>query len=293
MRKWLFALFATVFIAGLAPFDAEARRLGGGKPVGTQRQALPEKPATAPAAAPTQQAAPAAAAAGTAAAAAKPGMGRWLAPLAGLAAGLGLAYLLGDQLGSFVMALLIGVLLIAAVMFLVRRFAKPREQAAGPQGMRYATIGNETVAAPPPSQATGGAAEPSFRAQFARRIPEGFNADAFVREAKKSFIALQAANDRGEAASIRDFVTDEMYEHLKADIDARGGASQQTDVVTLDGELLEVVTEGDMHWASVRFSGTLREEAGTAPQPFAEVWNLQKSARGDSGWLLAGIQQVQ
>jgi predicted lipid-binding transport protein (Tim44 family) len=292
MRKWILAVFASIFVAGLAPFDAEARRLGGGKPVGTQRQALPDKPATAPAAAPTQQAAPAAAAAGTAAAA-KPGMGRWLAPLAGLAAGLGLAYLLGDQLGSFVMALLIGFLLIAAVMFLMRRFAKPGGQAAGPQGMRYATIGNETVAAPPPSQATGSAAEPSFRAQFARRIPDGFNADAFAREAKKSFIALQAANDRGDAGAIRDFVTDEMFEHLKTDIEARGAAGQQTDVVTLNAELLEVVTEGEMHWASVRFSGMLREEAGGAPQAFQEVWNLQKSARGDSGWLLAGIQQVQ
>ncbi len=288
MLKWICSVFAFAIVAALTPFDAEARRIGGGKPIGTQRQALPDKPA----AAPTQQAAPAAAPA-AAGAAAKPGMGRWLAPLAGLAAGLGLAYLLGDQLGSFVMALLLGVLLIAAVTYVMRRFGKPPAQAAGPQGMRYATIGNETVAAPPPSQATGGPAEPSFRAQFARRIPEGFDVDAFVREAKKSFIALQAANDRGDAESIRDFVTDEMFQHLKGDIDARGGASQQTDVVTLNGELLEVVTEGDMHWASVRFSGSLREDAGGAPQAFAEVWNLQKSARGDSGWLLAGIQQVQ
>ncbi|MFO1363069.1 MAG: Tim44-like domain-containing protein [Burkholderiales bacterium] len=292
MTKWICALFTFAFVAALAPFDAEARRLGGGKPIGIQRQAAPDKPATAPAATPAQQTAPAAAAGGTAGAA-KPGMGRWLAPLAGLAAGLGLAYLLGDQLGSFVMALLIGVLLVAAVTFLMRRFGKPQGQAAGPQGLRYAAFGNETVAAPPPSQATGGAAEPSFRAQFARRIPDGFNAAAFAREAKKSFVALQAANDRGDVEAIRDFVTDGMFEHLKADIAARGGAGQQTDVVTLDAELLEVMTEGDMHWASVRFSGSLREEAGGAPEPFAEIWNLQKSARGDSGWLLAGIQQVQ
>jgi predicted lipid-binding transport protein (Tim44 family) len=290
MRKWLFTLFAVVFLAGLAPFEAEARRLGGGKPIGTQRQAAPDKPVTAPAAAPTQQAAPAAGAA-AAGSAAKPGMGRWVAPLAGLAAGLGLAYLLGDQLGAFVTALLIGIALIAAVMLLMRLFVKPRPQAA-PQGMRYASIGSETVAAPPPSQTTGIAAEPSFRAQFARRIPERFNTDAFVREAKKSFIALQAANDRGDADAIRDFVTDEMYQHLKSDIDARGAAGQQTDVVTLNAELLEVVTEGDMHWASVRFSGLLREESAGAPQSFAEVWNLQKSAKGDSGWLLAGIQQL-
>lgn len=292
MTKWICALFTFAFVAALAPFDAEARRLGGGKPIGIQRQAAPDRPAAAPAATPAQQTAPAAAAGGTAGAA-KPGMGRWLAPLAGLAAGLGLAYLLGDQLGSFVMALLIGVLLVAAVTFLMRRFGKPQGLAAGPQGLRYAALGNETVAAPPPSQATGGAAEPSFRAQFARRIPDGFNAAAFAREAKKSFVALQAANDRGDVEAIRDFVTDGMFEHLKADIAARGGAGQQTDVVTLDAELLEVMTEGDMHWASVRFSGSLREEAGGAPEPFAEIWNLQKSARGDSGWLLAGIQQVQ
>jgi predicted lipid-binding transport protein (Tim44 family) len=134
-------------------------------------------------------------------------------PLAGLAAGLGLAYLLGDQLGSFVTALLFGVLAIAVVMMLMRLFRKPGQQAA-PQGMQYAGIGNETVAAPPPSQVTGGPAEPSFRAQFARRIPDGFNADAFVREAKKSFIALQAANDRGDAGrSATSSPT--MFQHLK------------------------------------------------------------------------------
>ncbi|HSD53901.1 MAG TPA: Tim44-like domain-containing protein [Burkholderiales bacterium] len=286
MKKWFLALFAFVFFAGLAPFEAEARRLGGGRPIGVQRQAVPDKPVTPPAAAPAQQAAPAGATA-----APKPGMGRWLAPLAGLAAGLGLAYLLGDQLGTVVMALLLGILGIAVVSLVMRLILKPRQQGA-PRGLQYAGIGNETVAAPPPSQATGVAAEPSFRAQFARRIPEGFDADAFAREAKKSFIALQAANDRGDAAAIRDFVTDEMFQHLKGDIDARGAARQKTDVVTLNAELLEVVTEDDMHWASVRFSGMLREDTGGAPQSFAEVWNLQKSARGDSGWLLAGIQQL-
>lgn len=289
MTKWICALFTFAFVAALAPFDAEARRLGGGKPIGIQRQAAPDKPATAPAATPAQQTAPAAAAGGTAGAA-KPGMGRWLAPLAGLAAGLGLAYLLGDQLGSFVMALLIGVLLVAAVTFLMRRFGKPQGQAAGPQGLRYAALGNETVAAPPPSQATGGAAEPSFRAQFARRIPDGFNAAAFAREAKKSFVALQAANDRGDVEAIRDFVTDGMFEHLKADIAARGGAGQQTDVVTLDAELLGIETTATDYLASVRYTGMIREDEGAEAKPFDEVWVLAKPLSG-GGWMLAGIRQ--
>jgi len=65
-----------------------------------------------------------------------------------------------------------------------------------------------------------------------------------------------------------------------------------TDVVSLDARLLELVTESGMHWASIRFSGLIREEAGAAPQAFEEVWNLQKPERGDAGWMLAGIQQV-
>ena len=46
------------------------------------------------------------------------------------------------------------------------------------------------------------------------------------------------------------------------------------------------------HWASVRFSGTVREAPRREPESFAEVWNLVKPADGSSGWLLAGIQQM-
>jgi predicted lipid-binding transport protein (Tim44 family) len=63
-------------------------------------------------------------------------------------------------------------------------------------------------------------------------------------------------------------------------------------VVTLDASLIEVVTEGRLHWASVRFSGAIREDAGATATPFEEIWHLQKPMDGSSGWLLAGIQQV-
>ncbi|MGH8697137.1 MAG: Tim44 domain-containing protein, partial [Burkholderiales bacterium] len=203
--------------------------------------------------------------------------------------GLGLAYLFGEQLGTILMIMLLALAGVAVVGLLARAFLKPRAQAA-PGGMQYATLGNETVAAPPPSQS--GVPLPDFRSQFAPRIPAGFNADVFLREAKKSFLALQEANDRGDAEGIRDLVTDEMFEHLKRDMAERGGARQATDVVSLDARLLELVTESGMHWASIRFSGLIREEAGAAPQAFEEIWNLQKPERGDAGWMLAGIQQV-
>ena len=63
-------------------------------------------------------------------------------------------------------------------------------------------------------------------------------------------------------------------------------------MVALEADLLEFVTEGDRHWASVRFSGTVREAPRAEAEAFTEVWNLVKPADGSSGWLLAGIQQM-
>ena len=57
--------------------------------------------------------------------------------------------------------------------------------------------------------------------------------------------------------------------------------------------MLGVEDRGSEYFASVRFSGTVREAAGSAPEEFQEVWNLVKPADGSSGWLLAGIQQMQ
>jgi predicted lipid-binding transport protein (Tim44 family) len=285
MKRFLVALFALFVGVGLTLDAAEAKRLGGGKSLGAQRSMDAPQKATPPAAAPQQQAAP-----GQAAPQPRSGMGRWLGPLAGLAAGLGLAALFGDQLAPLMGALALGLIVAAAVFLLMRLFGRRAQPQQG--NLRYAGIGQETVAAPPPSQhvpAFGAAGAP---AASGAKIPPGFNAEGFLRQAKKSFLDLQAANDAGNLDAIRDFVTDELFESLKQDVTARGPAPQQTDVVTLNAELLELVTEGADHWASVRFSGMLREEGTGAPTHFEEIWNLRKPADGSAGWLLAGIQQA-
>jgi predicted lipid-binding transport protein (Tim44 family) len=291
----MMALAGIAFGLGLAIQDAEAaRRLGGGKSIGSQRESVTQRQATQPPARDAQQAqAPSAA---PQAAQPRPGMGRWLAPLAGLAAGLGLAYLFGDQMGTILTALLLGLALafVAALVMraLARKGPQPAMQGAGGGLTRYDGMGSETVAAPPPSQTTPAGSEPDYRAQFTRRIPEGFNVDAFLRQAKKSFIELQSANDRADMQAIRELATDEVANAIRDEIAARGETRQHIDIVTLNADLLELVTESGMHWASIRFSGMLREEDGGVPTPFEEVWNLQKPAAGDAGWLLAGIQQV-
>ena len=91
---------------------------------------------------------------------------------------------------------------------------------------------------------------------------------------------------------IREFVSPEVFAEIKVQLDERGDEAQQTDVVTLDAELLEVLTEGNRHVASVHFSGMIRERVGAAAEPFAEVWNLSKPIAGERGWVISGIQQI-
>ena len=114
----------------------------------------------------------------------------------------------------------------------------------------------------------------------------------FVRQAKINFLRLQEANDRGDLDTLRDVCTDAMYESLREDLAARGHVAQHTGIEGLEAALIEVVTEGEHHLASLSFSGTSRDTAEAAPQAFQEIWHLQKPVSGNSGWLLAGIQQV-
>jgi predicted lipid-binding transport protein (Tim44 family) len=201
--------------------------------------------------------------------------------LGGLALGGMLGYLFaGNGMGGI---LLLVLLAIAAVM-VFRMLSRRRE---APQRVQYAGLGHDTVSAPPPAQAAG-----LNMQSTASRLPTGFDAGSFLRGAKMNFVKLQVANDQGKVDDIREFTTDEMFEALRRDIAERGAEAQQTDVEALDAELLEVTTEGDRHWASVRFSGRVRETSAAAPTDFAEVWNLVKPANGSSGWLLAGIQQM-
>lgn len=152
-----FSLAAAVLVLGLsmAVSDAEAaRRLGGGKSSGMQRQNTTQQaPAgttgQTPASPNAATAAAAPAAAGAAGAAAAQSKRSWMGPLAGIAAGLGLAALashlgLGEAMGNMLM---IGLLVMAGLMlvgFIMRRRAAAAAGNAGTGGrggLAYAGAG--------------------------------------------------------------------------------------------------------------------------------------------------------
>lgn len=289
MKHLLLSLIVAVFTLGAVIPEADARRLGGGGSFGMQRQATPapapRQPAAQPATRPAQQPATA-------------GNRSWMGPVAGLAAGLGLAALfshlgLGEELGSL---LLIALFIFGAVM-LFRMLSRRAQGAQGAQRLQYAAA----TAAPgggaaslrtafdttPVSHASeGGAPSPVAGAH-----PD-FDAEGFARQAKLNFIRLQAAHDEANLDDIREFTTPEMFAEIRLQLTEHHRPGQRTDVVDLNADVIEVVEEDDHYIVSVRFSGLIREDRDTTPAAFDEVWHLTKSRKDDRGWVIAGIQQI-
>jgi len=280
VKPFLISLFAVFLTFAFATHDAEARRLGGGKSFGMQRSA-PAKQEAAPA--PQRQQT-----AGTPAPA-TPQKRSWMGPIAGLAAGLGLAALashfgFGEGMANFLMLALLAMAAFMLFRFLMRRSAPttPAMQYAGMPASAMNPASSKFEQAP---AGAFGSPIPTF--------PPGFDAEAFVREAKLNFIRLQAAFDAGNLDDLRAFTSPEVFAEIRMQLAERGAAAQTMDVMALDAEVLEATDEDGRHVVSVRFTGMVRETADDlGATPLDEVWHLSKPAQGQGGWVIAGIQQA-
>jgi len=297
MNKFFVALCALLVTLTLSIPEAEAARLGGGRNTGMQRSFTAPQRSTAPSAptAPQQATAPAPQAP-TGAPAAQPAPKRnWMGPLAGLAAGIGLAALashfgFGEGLANVLL-----IALLAMVAMVVIRMIFSRRPAPAAEPLQYAGVGGPAMGPVPTAETGGSTVTPPAAAGVAAAVPSipaDFDVEGFLRVAKLNFVRLQAANDQGNLDDMREFLAPEMFAEVQLQLSERGGKPQQTDVVQLNADLLEVVSEAGRHIASVRFHGLLREEKDAAPAPFDEVWNLSKPLDGSRGWMVAGIQQL-
>lgn len=313
IRLMLIAIIG-MFILALLPQEAEAKRMGGGRSFGKQSQSV-SKRFQAPAQNRQSQNAsqqPNSAAAGNAAT----NRNRWLGPIAGIAAGLGIAALLSHLgLGGALASMMANLIVIALVAFLViwiaRKFLGKRQTPA------YANAGNNSPSfgtsqkpnSIPPSPFSfdsnknhsqnisqnipNTANDISIADSSPWGIPEDFDQHAFLQNAKKQFIRLQASWDEGNLNDIRNFTTAEMFADAQIELSERAGQLNRTEILDLEAELLGIEQTSKEYIASVLFVGNVREEGVT--KPLNEVWNLTR-LRNDqekSGWLLAGIQQSQ
>lgn len=314
MFSSLSRLLAVTIIAGsgltmtAVAFDAEAKRAGGGSSMGRQStNVMQQRQATTPPAATAATAGATAAATGARAAGS-----RWLGPLAGIAAGLGIAALLshfglGGALADLLTIALIAGLAFFAIRFIMRRMSgQPNlaTQAAG-QAPHQGALANRSAQPeqsmmrqsfePVGGQASVGSAiasQPSTQdtAVGSWFIPADFDQATFLSESKKQFVAIQRYWDQADQKALSEVLTDDMFAEFSEQLSRRQGTST-TEVVLLNAELLGIEKTADGYLASVCFSGMIREDENPEASGFEEVWNLYKGSTG--GWLLAGIQQPQ
>ena len=259
MKKFISTLIIIFVAWGLLLSDADARRFGGGRSFGMQRSSSSyARPSMNPGAAATQ-----------------PG-NKWLGPLAGLAAGGLLASLfMGHGLASG----LLSWILVGGVCLLVFNWFA-RRNSANPQFSAVRSNYNNPVVNP----------FTAVNATSGSNYPTGFDPADFLRNAKVQFIRLQAAYDTKNVTDLRDFTAPEVFAEIQMQFQERTDAVNQTDVVSLDAELMDVATAPDGILASVRFSGSIREEANAPAAPFTETWHFQKN-NSVQKWLLVGLQQ--
>lgn len=322
MKKsnWL-AVAAAAFLAGAPIIEAEAKRLGSGSSFGrvapgsSAKQAVPAKPAqpqAAPQAAKPATANPAAAQAAT--------RSSWMGPIAGLAAGLGLAALASYLgFGEELMSLMLIILAVVVVFAVFRMLAGRRQASAGQYGqpaMAKTGYGNNELGAEArpsnvswPTQLGGSAGGSAGARSYAGVTGVGGAAQVaatdvsaeeiaqFVKVASEQFNKLQSIWDSGDIHTLAEFCTPEMTRELSHQIAGRKGSQNLTQVVQLDSEWLGMADSQDdfgkpVDEVHIRFSGLIREAADAAASDFNEIWTLHRVKNGDTGWQLAGITQV-
>lgn len=306
MKKWFPLLAAGIMALSIATNADAARRFGGGMSFGrpapvqmapAQKGGFQSAPQSRPQAAPQQKTAPA----GAAAKPASP----WKGMLMGAAAALGIAALahflgIGSELGTIVLMALIA---LAAVTLLKMFFSRRRRQAVGvsdgqmPQH-EEPIRGQEPAVSQISQFQTSGARAGSVLDEFSGNSPEkpadipaGFDRSAFLEECKKNFGKLQDAWSTGNVLQLSEFCTDEVFTVLTHQLRDRHGETLTIRIQSLSAELTSLSVEGAEYVAAVRFTGRL--DVSGDIEEVDEIWSLVHSVSdAGSGWLLAGIQQV-
>lgn len=266
MRTVFSCLLIAILTFGLVVNEAAAKRFGGGRSFGVQRSynslfsSYPKQ--------------------NNKAFGQRSNTSKWGGVLGGLMAGGLLASLfMGNGLGSGLLSwLIVGSLLFFLVGFL-RRKMQPGFQTSQNKAYRQASF----------NQPSSPYADNYQNVANSSAYPATFDSEAFLRDAKVKFIRLQAAYDQKNLQDLNDFTAPEVFAEIKVQLEEQGDALNQTEVINLNAELLDVSTQVDSTIASVRFTGTIKENNEPATQ-LDEIWHFRKFNNTDN-WVVGGVQQ--
>lgn len=280
MQRFLSIALAMCLSLGLTmSFDAEAKRMGGGKSFGSapshQARQAPTQQTTTPATAGRQ---PAAAS----------GASRWLGPLAGLAAGGLLASMfMGD---GFEGLQIMDMLIFGLIAFLLFRFLAARRRQAQPVAAGGVPYQREMPTQAAPSSIFGGSSA-AAAIKPVINVPAWFNEQSFVSAGREHFLSLQQHWDANEMDKIAEFVTPQLLEFLSRERADLGDGFQSTYVDNLDVQLDGVDDLSDKTVATLTFTGVAKTSRFDQGEVFSESWRMERAVGDNQPWLVAGIRQ--
>ncbi|KTD37526.1 transmembrane protein [Legionella moravica] len=266
MRHFLSYFLIALLSFGLVINEASAKRFGGGRSFGVQRSQSSlfssHKPQN------------------TASMGQKANKSKWGGMLGGLLVGGLLASLfMGHGLANGLMTwLILGSVIFFVISFLRRRM-QPGFQSSQSNAFRQNSFNHFTQ---PNSDSSSNS--PHFTSN-----PVDFVSESFLRNAKVNFIRLQAAYDSKNLQDIQTFTTPEVFAEIKMQLEERGDEPNKTEVINLNAELLDVSKQTLSTIASVRFTGSIKEN-DEAIAPLDEIWHFYQFTNSKA-WVVGGIQQ--
>lgn len=274
MQKFL--SIALAMCIGLSvSIDAEARRFGGGKSFGVEPKHRQVQKQQQP-----KQTRPKQNQSGTGAASS--GAGKWLGPLAGLAAGGLLASMLFGE--GFEGLKILDILLIAGAAFITLRLLaarnRPQLQAAAGPAMQREMPANNLFGS-----------QPANAPQQVMQAPAWFDAQSFIDAAREHFNQLQQHWDGNEMEQVAEYVTPQLLTFLQKERASLGDGYQSTYIDDLDVQLDGVEELEQNTVATLTFSGTAKTSRFDQGEAFSESWRMERAHGDNQPWLIAGIRQ--
>lgn len=267
MRNVLVCLMAITLSLGLFSSDVFAKRFGGGRSFGVQRShhSLFSSPKSQKAVPKMQSS----------------NRSKWGGILGGmLIGGLLTSLFMGH---GFANGLMTWLILGSIIFFIVTMFRKKLNSGwqSATSNAFNSNSNNECVQT---SSFTNSGHMPTSN------YPAGFDEDGFLRTVKVTFIRLQAAYDQKNIQDISSFTSPEVYAEIKMQLDERGNNLNNTEVVDLKAELLDVSKQVQSYMASVHFTGSIKENNEPVSE-LDEIWHFYQFSNS-SEWVVGGIQQA-
>ncbi|GGB51007.1 preprotein translocase subunit Tim44 [Oceanisphaera marina] len=285
MRK-LLTLFTLIFAIGVTAtaFDAEARKMGGGRSMGKSYKTAPAQPAK-------QQTAGQNTAGQTQTPKKSGGLMGGL--LGGLLAGGLIAALMGS--GAFEGFQIMDFLMIAGLAFVAFKiFGALRKGKAQAQPPLTAYSGPQQFEAPkeqPLTSSSPTAVASGFAASDVPfNLPPNFDMQAFLQGSREHYRTLQEAWNKDDLEKIREYVTPELFADLSKERATLSG-EQHTEVMFVDAELVRADHTSYHAQVSLKFSGRYRDSQEGVEQDIKEVWHLERDlTKENAPWLIVGLE---